>query len=389
MDCYGPSKSRGDGDHEGRPLATVRSWCIAFCQDCNMRCTYCHTRHGTLGHQACVMKPSVWEPLGRLIIESARPDCGVRIAFGCGETFLCFDEFMRFVEYLERLADVRGVPLSLQVSTNGLLLNEERCALCARHRISLSFSIDGPAHIHDGARRDRNGLPTHQRVMANWRTYRALSLKLTDPPTCNVLSVIHDESRLLDVAEYWRQEGVPIFDAVVQEPRPGHEKGAYENWQARRDRYLEDFETVAMAEAKRLSIPEFLSDYAGPSVLLFHWKDLFLETHGTGCGVGVYELAVDAHGNIYPCEGFIGYPQWVVGTVSSGLDTHLLLDLRRRRNELLVECQSCEANVLCAKGCCAASPDKGLVLNSEGGCLFSRRLVDISLRSYEVLKKKS
>ena len=280
-----------------------------------MRCAYCHTSHGTLGRAPCFMTEMVWKPLGRLIVDHVRPGHGVRIAFGCGETFMRFYEFMEFVEYLESLAAARGVSLNLQVSTNGLLLNAERCDICAQHRISLSFSIDGPPHIHDGVRGDTDGRPTHHRAMENWKRYRALSLRLPDPPACNVLSVIHDKSRLLEVAQYWRQEEVPIFDAVVQEPPPGRHEGVHKSWQRRRAAFLEDFRTLAMAEAERLSIPGFLSDYSGPSLLLFQWKDLFLEIPRTGCGAGTSELAVDAQGNIYPCEGFVGYPQWILGTV--------------------------------------------------------------------------
>ncbi len=387
MDNSGISKNQCDG--EDRMPLKATSWSIAFSQACNMRCNYCYTCHGTLGQRASIMKPSVWKPLGKRIVESVEPGQNVSTSFGCGETFLHFDEFMCLVEYLESLARDRKVGLSIHVSTNGLALDEERLMRLAQHRISLAFSIDGPAHIHDRCRKDIDGNPTHQRIMDNWKIYRELSLNLPKPPSCNVQSVIHDHSRLKDVAEYWFEQGVPIIDTAIQGPLPAYMNRSFDGWQTRRDDYLEDFKTLAMAAAKRMNVPTFLSDYAGPSMLLFHWRDLFLRKPKGSCGAGIRMLAVDAHGNLYPCDGFIAYPKWITGTVSKGINRDHVLDFQHKRRELIVTCETCEANVLCTKGCCASSPDTDLVLNSDGGCDFMKKIVNISQESYELLKKKT
>jgi uncharacterized protein len=335
------------------------------------------------------MKPSVWKLLGKRIIESVEPGQSVSTYFGCGETFMHFDKFMCFVKYLKTLAQDRKVGLSIHVSTNGLALEKERLAWLAQHHINLTFSIDGPAHIHDRCRRDLEGNPTHQRVINNWKIYRELSLSLAQSPSCNVKSVIHDHSRLKDVADYWFEQEVPIFDTAVQEPLPAYMNPTFDGWQTRRHNYLEDFKTLAIAAVKRMNVPTFLSDYAGPSILLYHWRDLFLERPRGSCGSGIRTLAVDVNGNLYPCDGFIAYPKWIVGTLSTGIDIDRVLDFQHKRRKLIIACETCEAKVLCTKGCCASSPEAGLVLNSNGGCDFMKKIVNISRQSYELLKKKT
>lgn len=373
------------------PMGDI-SWTIAFSRNCNMRCSYCYTCYGTLGKKPAVMQPSVWKLLGKRIIESVQSGQNADVYFGSGETFVYFDEFAQFVEYLEALASERKVGLSVKVSTNGFALDRERLSWCANHRISLNFSIDGPAEIHDRCRRDRNGNPTHARIIENWKIYREYKKSLQARIPCSVRSVIHEHSRLKDVAGYWAENEVPIFDAAVQEPLPAYIKSSRmrrsrDGWETRRNNYLSDYETLAMDAAKNLSIPFFLSDYAGPSSLLGHWRNLFLEKRPEGgCGAAICNLAVDIEGNLYPCDGFIAYPAWVIGNLHSGLVKNRVLGLRHERNALMAECNTCEASILCNRGCCASSPERGLVLNTEGGCDFMKKIVGISRKSYEVLK---
>lgn len=54
----------------------------------------------------------------------------------------------------------------LCMQTNGMLLTPEIADICARHRVSISISLDGTKDINDRFRLDKRGGSTHARVLA-------------------------------------------------------------------------------------------------------------------------------------------------------------------------------------------------------------------------------
>lgn len=59
-----------------------------------------------------------------------------------------------------------GLALRHNIQTNGTLLDDAWASFIATHGIRLGLSLDGPAFLHDAARRTRRGGGTHAAVMA-------------------------------------------------------------------------------------------------------------------------------------------------------------------------------------------------------------------------------
>jgi uncharacterized protein len=105
------------------------------------------------------------------------------------------------------------------------------------------------------------------------------------------------------------------------------------------------------------------------------------------CGAGKTLLAVDADGNLYPCEGFIGRENMRIGNLDQGLD-------RSRRGRFINACREagkvcfdCDIRNYCVGGCYATGTDEGVSLNSKDGCVFARKVADIGMKSYQILVK--
>ena len=64
------------------------------------------------------------------------------------------------------------MPISIDITTNGVLVDDEWAALCRWFCANVTVSIDGPASVHD-ADRDLQGRPTHARVVAGIETLRS------------------------------------------------------------------------------------------------------------------------------------------------------------------------------------------------------------------------
>lgn len=59
----------------------------------------------------------------------------------------------------------RDWPLQHAIQTNGMLIDDDWCALFKRHAMRVGVSLDGPASLHDLHRRTRKGHGTHAAAM--------------------------------------------------------------------------------------------------------------------------------------------------------------------------------------------------------------------------------
>ena len=367
----------------------IRSWQLAFVQDCDMRCAYCVTGYGRLGKAPGIMSRAVQTRLLNLIFRDAFRGHEIELDFGNGETLLYFDEFLQFIEAAERIAQDKDMPLSIHVATNGLSLDEGKMQSLADHKIALTFSIDGPASVHDRYRIDADGRPTHLKAMSNWQRYREIISARPEKIGCNVSSVIGDDASLLDINDFWLTQGLETYNCTIAQPSDFLGEYDYPKWQARRTRYLQDLDGLAMEQARKLKIPGFLSEFRGPDVIRSAWVNLLVERNAGACGVAESLVGVDTHGNIYPCDSFTGQAHWRIGSVDTGFDRKVLNRLRGQIGHLRSACDTCVEEQLCEGGCVATRIDTTLKLNLKGACVFNKEVAQIGRRSYQRLRENS
>ena len=365
------------------------SWKVMFVQECNLRCGYCCTGHGRYGEGALSMQSEQWMRLSELIVELAPPQSKVRIEFGGGETYLRFREAMLFLDRVRSLAAAKQIQVAATILTNGTVATPDQLQESLERKISLCFSIDGPAPRHDAFRTFANGRPTHHIALETYRRYHALVDGVTDPPGCTVSSVIAGDARLAEVADFWREQGVKQFKAIPAEPSRFLEGQELEQWQRRRDSYLQDLKVLAFSEAERLVGRDFERAFEGPAGLLKSWVQLKRGAPYQVCEAGYSVIAVDAVGTLFPCQGFIGFPERSIGDVHSGVNLARLREFQESRFRVQSSCRGCWARFLCEGGCCAGDPENDIVLNSWKGCEFSMALVEIAVESYHRLQSHS
>jgi uncharacterized protein len=307
----------------------------------------------------------------------------ISIELGSGETFLHFDEAMLFLDHLRCLAAARDIRIDARIITNGTLASEERLQTCLRNRISLCFSIDGPASGHDSFRKSCAGKPTHRIALQNWRRYRRLAGAVADGPGCEVYSVVAGDARLREVARFWRKQRVTRFKAIPAEPNKLPGRSGCGEWQAGRTRYLEDLEALAFSEAARLRGRDLAEEAVGPLALLDSWRRLSNSAPYRSCGAGYSAIAVDADGTIFPCQGFFGSAERSIGDVRSGVLPAKLAEFRSARSRVEAACSGCWARFLCDGGCCASDPKTGVVLDAWSECAFFQSHAEIAIRSYQ------
>jgi len=137
---------------------------------CNLDCEYCFyldTKERYPG-STFKMRDDVLEAYVESVLQShVGPE--ITIAWQGGEpTLLGLDFFRRAIAAAEAMKRP-GTVLTHTIQTNATLLTDEFAAFFAEVGMLVGVSIDGPAHLHDVYRLDRQGRGTHARVVEGIR----------------------------------------------------------------------------------------------------------------------------------------------------------------------------------------------------------------------------
>ena len=74
---------------------------------------------------------------------------------------------------------------------NGILIDEDWCALFKEHNFLVGLSVDGPRELHDTYRVDRRGQGTFDLVMRGWRLLRQHRIEFNILCTVNAANEKH------------------------------------------------------------------------------------------------------------------------------------------------------------------------------------------------------
>lgn len=128
---------------------------------CNIDCTYCYLPSRTSRH---VMDLGVLEKVLIHIADDELVASGFELLWHSGEPLAAGKDFFR--RALSLSARLLQGKLGIQtIQTNGILLDDEWCALIKAKHVAIGISIDGPATIHDRSRVYRSGKGSHRDVM--------------------------------------------------------------------------------------------------------------------------------------------------------------------------------------------------------------------------------
>jgi len=137
---------------------------IAPTMACNLRCPYCYAFKN-----AKSMTPEVMDGVTAFIrrcIEETKAEF-VQVMYVGGEPTVAFADLVRLNESIARECERAKCKLSSSVTTNGVLLDDEKISALLQPNMALrriQISFDGPKHIHDQKRYDGKG-GTYDRLL--------------------------------------------------------------------------------------------------------------------------------------------------------------------------------------------------------------------------------
>ncbi len=304
---------------------------LVMTHQCNFDCRYCLQKH----EDKYMPIETAMRAIDNLVTGSAQ------ISFYGGEPLLARKEIEFLVQYAQqKTRTIPGMKVTFEITTNGLLLDEEFLAFAKKNHILLALSHDGLAQ--DLSRVDRGGRTTSEVVD------RKLEMLLRVFPETIIMMTVHPDhaDKIADSICFFRKKGVRSVSLV-----PAH--GERVDWTEERfsvlRRELEKVEKLYEEWNRGDDIFRFLP-FENKIRNYIRGRD----ADNRLCHFGGHKMMVDVDGKFYPCTHFIGRDDFLVGDLETGIDEKKLSSLESQRIEEK-NCSECVLRPRCRHTCACAN----------------------------------
>lgn len=351
----------------------VKALCLHVAHDCNLRCKYCFAGTGPFGSDRSMMDLKTGKAAFDFLFAASGERKHLEVDYFGGEPLLNFELVRKLSAYGKAKAASFGKELKQTLTTNGVLLDQDKIEFLEKEGIYLILSIDGRPAVHDRMRP----------FAANKGSYDIVSSaisKYIEQQTSDTYFVRGTYTRYnLDFVEDVRHLVEQGFTRLSLEPVVASPEEAY----ALREEDL----PVIFAQYEELAEQLLSYDRQGKAVQFFHFnidldKGPCLPKRLTGCGAGHEYLAVSPTGGLYPCHQFMNETSLLVGDVYKGItDPEPGRSFRRAHVLNKKLCRECWARFLCSGGCHAnALHLNGDILKPyELGCSIQRKRLEAAI----------
>jgi len=361
--------------------SVIKSLCLHVSHNCNLACSYCFAGKGSFGGIKNNMTLEIGKKALDFLIDNSgnRPTCEVDF-FG-GEPLLNWDTVKKLVEYGKERAAQKGKVFRFTLTTNGLLLDQEKEEFLNKENISVVLSIDGRKAVHDKMRPVPSGGGSYDLVSPKIRSLvnsrKGKNYYVRGTFTGNNLDFTEDVLFLAD--EGYTEISLEPVVAVSTEKFAFQEKD--------KNRLKDEYARLAREYLKR--------KIAGKPFNFFHYnvdleKGPCLPKRLTGCGAGFQYLAVTPEGDLYPCHQFVGKEEYLLGDLTQGIiNKKLVGKFKKAHIYNKEECKVCWAKFLCSGGCHAnaANNNGSIEKPHQMGCFLQKIRLEAAIYIY--IKEKN
>ena len=365
----------------------IETLVLNITQQCNMMCTYCFASceagAGTYGSPTFMTKEVALRAVDFLLHESKKEK--VRIVFFGGEPLLNFKLIKEIVSYGNQQSANLNKCIDYELITNGTLLTRKIIDYLAEKKIIVQVSLDGPKDIHDEFRRFPNGQGTHAVIIANSEKMLAICRDIISVRA----TITKKGAKCFDTIKYLLDSGFEHINLT-----PVYTKNSDSNLNEE-DIILVNEEFTKYADLYLSFALEWklLNDGLLTDILRFlrgarldggHRKEYF-------CGAGVSLFGISAEGGIFPCHAFVGFSEYQLGDLFSGISQEKLRDYRAMIHvDRKSKCSSCWAKWMCGGGCAY----QALIMNGDISvpydiiCSYQKNIYRSAMRIYDQIYEK-
>ena len=328
--------------------APIKAMCLHVSHDCNLRCKYCFAQTGDFGGDRMLMKPETGKRAMDFLIKHSANRENLEVDFFGGEPLMAWDTVVETVKYARSIEKQHGKNFRFTITTNGMLLDDEKIDYINKEMSNCVLSLDGRKEVNDNIRPTPNGkgsydiiVPKYQKLVAGRGTK---DYYVRGTFTKYNLDFANDVLHISDLG--FEQLSV---EPVVTDPKMPYAitKSDLPTIFAEYDRLEKLMEEQKLANKRKFNFFHFMIDLnQGPCAV----KRL------RGCGCGNEYVAVTPDGDIYPCHQFVGIEEWKMGDIFSDKIDQKIKDYFAGIHIYSKEnCGNCWARFYCSGGCNANS----------------------------------
>lgn len=353
--------------------SVVKALCIHIAHDCNLRCKYCFADEGAYQGKKGLMSLETGKKAIDFVIEKSGARKNIEIDFFGGEPLINFETVKGIVEYAKIKEKEFNKNFRFTITTNGLLLDDEKIKYINENMANIVLSIDGRREINDKMRVRADGSGCYDKILPEFQkiaeTRNQDNYYVRGTFTRENLDFSKDVLHLADLG----------FKQTSVEPVVAPDEMPYSLKEEDLPILYNEYEKLAKEYVKRkkegngFNFFHFMIDLnQGPCVI----KRL------SGCGSGCEYLAVTPEGDIYPCHQFVGNTDFKMGNVYTGEYNEKIMHTFEQSNVYTKEaCKNCWAKFYCSGGCPANAWNFNKDLNKpyELGCRLQRKRIECAI----------
>lgn len=324
-------------------VSPVKAMCLHISHDCNLRCKYCFASTGDFGEGRKLMTFETGKAAIDFLLNNSGDRVNLELDFFGGEPLMNFDVVKQIVVYARSREKEYNKNFRFTITTNGLLLTDDKIDFINKEMSNVVLSIDGRKEVNDRLRVRVDGSGCYDKILEG---YKKLVSKRGDKDyyvrgtyTKYNLDFSNDVMHLYDLG----------FDQVSVEPVMADENMPYAITEEDVDAISKEYEILAeklekiRADGGFCNFFHFMLDLdQGPCAI----KRL------RGCGSGNEYIAITPDGDIYPCHQFVGIPEFKMGNLEEGtFDNSIKERFAKTHVYAKEDCKRCWAKFYCSGGC--------------------------------------
>ena len=320
----------------------IKAMCLHIAHACNLKCKYCFAQEGSYHGKNSLMSFEVGKQAIDFLIRNSGNRKNLEVDFFGGEPLLNFDVVKKIVEYGRQQEKMFNKLFRFTMTTNGVLLDDEKINYLNENMHNVVLSIDGRKNINDMMRPKADGTGSYDTIMPNFKKFASVRgdkyYYVRGTFTHNNLDFVNDILHLND-------EG---FEQISVEPVVAENSAPYHLSEDDLTKIFSEYDrlTKIMIDGKRkFNFFHFMIDLDnGPC----------FAKRVVGCGAGTEYLAVAPNGDFYPCHQFVGLPDFKMGNVSKNkINEQIRNNFHGCHVFSKEKCRNCWAKLYCSGGCSA------------------------------------
>jgi len=322
--------------------APVKAMCLHIAHDCNLRCEYCFASTGDFGVGRKLMTLETGKLAIDFLLENSGDRENLELDFFGGEPLMNWEVVKQIVIYAREKEKDYNKKFRFTITTNGVLLDDEKIDFINKEMYNVVLSIDGRKSVNDKVRKHINGTGCYDEIMDKYK-------RLVEKREGKDYYVRGTFTKYnLDFSEDVMHFADCGFEQISVEPVISDPKEPYAIVEKDLPVIFAEYEKLALKmidlnKKKFCNFFHFMIDLdQGPCAI----KRL------RGCSCGNEYVAITPDADIYPCHQFVGQEQFKMGNLGDKTFNNEIKDYFSKSHIYSKpECLNCWAKFYCSGGC--------------------------------------